>query len=338
MKLKRLLLLVLTCTSTANAIAQQQITILDSGRKVSIRGLSVVNDQVFWASGSNGSVARSVNGGKNIQWITVPGYEQRDFRDIEAIDSNTAIIMAIAEPAVILKTKDAGKSWYKVFEDSTAGMFLDAMDFILKYGIVIGDPVNNKMFIAETHDYGETWQKNDYLPALFTGEAMFASSGTNIKGSRKPNYNRLIVTGGMKARLISLPVNRHLGDIQIVLPLVQGKESTGANSLAVYRKNIFVVGGDFASDKDTTGNSAYSTDFGKTWRQPVTPPHGYRSCVEYIDSKKLITCGTSGVDISDDGGKNWHLISTQSFHVCQLAKSGSKVFLAGSNGKIAVYE
>jgi hypothetical protein len=33
---------------------------------------------------------------------------------------------------------------------------------------------------------------------------------------------------------------------------------------------------------------------------------------------------------------NWEMISTQSFHVCQKAKKGNKVFLAGSNGKIAM--
>src|SRR6478672_4920027 len=105
------------------------INILDSGRKTSLRGLSVVDDNVLWASGSSGTVARSTNGGKTFEWITIPGYQQRDFRDVEAFDANTALIMAVAEPAIILKTKDAGNTWKKVFEDSTKGMFLDAMDF-----------------------------------------------------------------------------------------------------------------------------------------------------------------------------------------------------------------
>jgi hypothetical protein len=41
--------------------------------------------------------------------MKVPGYEKMDFRDIEAFDSNTAIIMGITLPAVLLKTKDGGK-------------------------------------------------------------------------------------------------------------------------------------------------------------------------------------------------------------------------------------
>src|SRR5437867_4487605 len=105
------------------------INILDSGRKTSLRGLSVVDDNIVWASGSNGTVARSTDGGKTFEWLTMQGYEQRDFRDVEAFDSNTALIIAVAEPAIILKTKDGGKTWKKVFEDTTKGMFLDAMDF-----------------------------------------------------------------------------------------------------------------------------------------------------------------------------------------------------------------
>src|SRR5881275_2938915 len=80
----------------------QQIKILTDSSKISLRGLSVVNDNVIWASGSSGKVARSIDGGKNFEWITVKGYEQRDFRDIEAFDANTALIMAVAEPAVML--------------------------------------------------------------------------------------------------------------------------------------------------------------------------------------------------------------------------------------------
>ncbi|CAN5577677.1 hypothetical protein BH10BAC3_BH10BAC3_13500 [soil metagenome] len=75
-----------------------------------------------------------------------------------------------------------------------------------------------------------------------------------------------------------------------------------------------------------------------SFKTPKTPPHGYRSCVEYISKYKLVTVGTSGVDISNDGGNNWQLFSTQSFHECQKAKKGSAVFLACANGKIAKLE
>jgi photosystem II stability/assembly factor-like uncharacterized protein len=123
----------------------------------------------------------------------------------------------------------------------------------------------------------------------------------------------------------------------------QGGQSTGANSVAVWQKGkrkarIVVVGGDFSKDTLQAGNCIISTDKGKTWQPPRTAPKGYRSSVEFLDADKLITCGTSGVDISNDGGINWKNISPEGFHVCRKAKSGTAVFLAGSNGRVARWE
>lgn len=323
------------CCISAQAFAQQPvINILDSGRKVSLRGLSVVSDQVVWASGSSGMVARSLDGGRSFEWLTVPGHATRDFRDIEAFDANHAIIMAVAEPALLLKTKDGGKTWHTVFEDSTKGMFLDAMDFDAKgNGVVIGDPVNGKAFIATTTDFGEHWLVAGETVALADGEAFFASSGTNIRyiPSKKGKSKGYVYASGGK-RSAAYPANQQL-------PLVQGKESTGANSIACLdARNWIAVGGDFMQDKDTTGNCALTSDGGATWRRPQAPPHGYRSCVEYLDAKTLLACGTSGVDLSSDGGNTWQPVSSLGFHVCRKAKNGTAVFLAGGRGRIAVLQ
>src|ERR1043165_4254888 len=85
---------------------EQKIEVLTSGTKTSLRGLSVVNDNVVWVSGSNGTVGKTLDGGKTWTWMTVTGFEKKDFRDIEAFDGASAVIIAIAEPAYILKTND----------------------------------------------------------------------------------------------------------------------------------------------------------------------------------------------------------------------------------------
>lgn len=331
------IILFITVLFTFHLSAQKPvINLLDSGRKVSLRGLSVVDDNIIWASGSSGMVTRSTNGGKSFQWLAVKGYEQRDFRDIEAFDSNTALIMAIAEPAIILKTKDGGKTWKKVFEDTTKGMFLDAMDFKGATGIVVGDPIQNKIYCAITNDLGDSWQKlSDEKNIFYSTEGMFAASGTNVKLLSKENaepQNAALITGGKKARLFYKGTSFNLD-------ILHGEESQGANSMAINPENntVIVVGGDFKNDTLRNDNcdiiSVRHNNITQT--KPHTPPHGYRSCVEYITKDKLITCGTSGVDISNDKGMNWELISTKSFNVCKKAKQGSKIFLAGANGKIA---
>jgi len=314
------------CTQYTTA---QTVQVLASGTNTSLRGLSVVSDRVIWASGSNGTVAQSLDSGKTWKWMTVKGFEKTDFRDIEAFDETSAVIMGIGEPAYILRTADAGATWKVVFENKTKGMFLDAMEFWnIMSGIVVGDPINGKIYIARSFDGGMTWKEippTNY-PAADSGEAMFASSGTNV--SKLNNQEAVFVTGGSKSRMF-------VRDRKIDLPIVQGTESTGANSVAVKDgKLIIVVGGDF-NDKDATDkNCCITNDGGKSFKVPAVPPHGYRSCVEYLERKNWISCGLNGVDYSSDDGNNWNWISRESFHACRKAKEGKTVFLAGAGGKI----
>lgn len=311
--------------------------VLTSGTKTSIRGLSVVNDNVVWVSGSNGTVGKSSNSGKTWKWMTVKGFEKTEFRDIEAFDANTAIIMGIAEPAYILKTIDGGDTWKVVFENKTKGMFLDAMDFAgSQQGIVIGDPVGNKIFIAETYNNGDTWQElggEGKRPVTDSGEAFFAASGTNIRLFRENKF--FLVSGAKRSRLFT-------GKEIIDLPIIQGKETTGANSIAVFDKgnlkgssHMVIVGGDFNADSSSQKNCFITINGGKTWKAPRTPPHGYRSCVEFLSERDLLSCGLNGVDYSSNGGKDWQWISKEGFHVCRIAKLGTTIFLAGGNGKVA---
>jgi hypothetical protein len=328
--------------SVAQSSSAQTIEVLTSGTKTSLRGLSAVSDNIIWVSGSGGHVGRTIDGGKTWQWNIVPGFEKREFRDIEAADANTAIVVAIAEPGQILRTTDGGKNWKVVFTDTARGMFLDAMDFADETnGVVIGDPLpgTNTIYRAYTRNGGLNWfhpaDDKNHISPVKEGEAMFASSGTNVLFLKSDGFLRnnkmLIVTGGTASNLLSQnPLAKKS------LPIIQGRESTGANSIASFNgKELVIVGGDFSNDKDTTQNCILSKDGGLSFVTPNTAPHGYRSCVEYITRNRLVTCGTSGIDVSEDGGNNWRLISNESYHVCQKAKKGRFVFLAGGNGRIA---
>ncbi|MDZ4794455.1 MAG: YCF48-related protein [Bacteroidota bacterium] len=337
MKAIRFILLLIGITSDQCIWAQQPtVEILTSGNKISLRGLSVVSDNVVWVSGSAGTVGKSSNGGKNWKWMTVKGYEKKEFRDIEAFDGSTALIMAVDTPATILKTTDGGETWKLTYENKTTGMFLDAMDFAGdQYGIVIGDPIAGQIFIAETFDGGDSWKElrlEGKRPVADSGEAFFAASGTNIR--LLGNKEFYAASGGKKSRLIQ----RFEAS---PLPMIQGKETTGANSIDVYdkgngkgSKQIVIVGGDFNADTSSEKNCFISTDGGKTWKAPKEPPHGYRSCVEFLSKDDLLTCGLTGVDYSFNGGKTWQWVSKESFHTCRIAKQGSAIFLAGNNGKI----
>jgi hypothetical protein len=338
--------------SCQNSIAQNSgnnsIKILSQKKGVSIRGLAVPNQNTIWASGSKGSIAKSVNGGADFEWMQVKGYESRDFRSIHAWDDKEAIIVAIAAPAIILKTKDGGTSWYKVYENTDTLMFLDAIHFKdAANGLVVGDPISNHIFLLSTVDKGENWNEvpsSYFKTPLEKGEAFFASSGSNIAQLSKDDF---LVSGGVRSRLW---INGAAMDI----PILQGGTSTGANSMAISPNgnNIMIVGGDFMKDTSRTQNAVglklfIKPNSNKKWQSEKIPywkidefvgfPNGYRSGVEYVSNTILISCGTSGVDISKNKGKNWDLISTESFHVVRKQPNTKAVFLAGGGGRIGYY-
>lgn len=310
----------------------QKIQIVDSSQKSSFRGLSVVDNKVVWVSGSNGTVMKSTDGGVTWERKIVKGFEKTDFRDIEAFDKKTAIIMGVSSPAYILKTTDGGNTWKVVYENQDTAMFLDAMEFWNDMsGIVIGDPINGKFFIGRTFDGGNTWQIIPDLnkPSAMKGEACFAASGTNVR--KLTRDEAVFVSGGMSSNFFKR-------NEKINLPIKQGTPTSGANSIAIGgKKDMIVVGGDFTQPDDTTGNCTLSTDGGITWKKPFIPPSGYRSCVEYLTHKKWITCGINGTDISEDNGITWRNINNKSFNVVRKAKKGNSVFLAGSNGMIGKF-
>jgi hypothetical protein len=333
----RILKIVLLMLLVNHLDAQNTIKILTEKKGVSLRGLSLPTQNVIWASGSKGTVVKSVNGGQDFEWLQVKGYENRDFRSIHAWDQTEAVIVAIASPAVILKTTDGGNNWNLVTEILDSNMFLDAIHFKDDLnGWIVGDPINNNIFLLNTKDKGNSWQEvpvSYFKETVIPGEAFFASSSTNMTHSKDALF---MVSGGMSSRLWvnGIPTN---------IPMLQGTKSTGANSIAIApdASKLVIVGGDFM--KDTLRKNNYLLLQKKSnkknevqWQQANTAqiPNGYRSCVEFIDNNIVITCGTSGVDISKNGGQNWNFISNQSFHVVQHQPGKQAAFFAGAGGKI----
>jgi photosystem II stability/assembly factor-like uncharacterized protein len=319
--------------------AQYQIKELSAQKGVSIRALSIPTDKVIWASGSKGMVAKSTNEGVTFEWMQVKGYEKRDFRAMYAWNEKEAIIVAVASPAIILKTYDGGASWEKVYENSDTSMFLDAIHFSdQNNGTVIGDPIGGHLFVLTTKNKGATWvelPKTYFKSKLNNGEAFFASSNSNLVSIGK---ELLFVTGGLSSRLWKEGVAE-------VLPILQGSSSTGANSIALSPdgKMIVIVGGDFSNDKlanqNIVGYQKKSTKKMQKWDLlSISNPNGYKSCVEFLDNDRLITCGTSGVDFSNNKGITWQKMSDASFHVVKKHPSKKGFYLAGSGGRISFVE
>jgi photosystem II stability/assembly factor-like uncharacterized protein len=320
----------LTLKSYSQDVSFQKIQL---EKRESFRGISSPAENVIWISGTHGTIGRSLDGGIHWEWKQVKGFEKTDFRDIHAFDSKEAIIMGIDSPAVILKTFDGGNNWKEVYRNNTSGMFLDAIDFKKNNGIVVGDPINDRFFIATTNNKGNEWYELAFKkrPIANKGEACFAASGSNIILLSKKKF--LLVSGGANSSFIKNTNKKSI-------PFSTGQNTIGTNSITTFvndnAKYIYVSGGNFAKDGEKDESSYYSTSDGETWNQPTNLPSGYRSAIAYIKNGKLITCGTSGIDVSSDYGQQWKLLNKESYHAIAISPSREKVFLVGGKGNFGI--
>jgi photosystem II stability/assembly factor-like uncharacterized protein len=334
MKQQLLFLFLLICASGLRA---QHIETLQEGKSTSIRGLSVVDDRVAWVSGSKGTIAITTNGGKTWDWQQVKGFENSDFRDIEAFSSKEAIIMSSGTPALILKTTDGGQNWKVKYKNTDTLCFFDAMDFSDRLnGYVLGDPIDGKFMLMETRDGGQTWDMFRKRPNAVRDEAAFAASGTCLRVDKSKIS---IVTGGSRSRLIEYTAGSSLWDYS-ALPVVSGKASQGAFSMASASNgaSIIFIGGDYANDKKTDSVAAYLTRHSNLIKPATQGPAGFQSCVEYISGETFLSTGTPGSNLTTDGGKTWTKIDDTSYNVCRKAKHGKLVLLAGNGGKIGIFK
>jgi len=303
----------------------------------SFRALSVVDDSVAWVGGTNGWIGKTTDGGKTWHFSQVKGFEKNDFRSLYAFDKHNALIANVASPANILRTTNGGKDWKIVYTNVDTSAFIDGIDFWnTREGVVYGDPIQNKMLLLRTKDGGLTWQEasDRERPLLKNGEASFAASGTNIRCVGK---NELyIATGGLSSRLWCSS-DKGVTWKTIEPPIIQGQSSRGIFSVALMGKNAVIVGGDYLIDSLRQDHVLVTNDAGKTWQYPNVPSRGYRECVEYISDNLLLSAGPKGIDLSNDGGKNWKAESDEtSYHVVRKARNGNAIMLAGGKGKIAV--
>ncbi|CAA9396847.1 MAG: hypothetical protein AVDCRST_MAG74-1354 [uncultured Pyrinomonadaceae bacterium] len=327
------LLLIFIAASIAAAQWQKQTI----ETKASLRGLSVVNEKVIWASGTGGTFLLTIDGGKNWTVGKVPDADKLDFRDVEAFDAKTAYLLSIGEGenSRIYKTNDGGQSWKLQFKNTNPKAFFDAFAFWDKtHGIAMSDPVDGKYLLIETKD-GETWNviDNNKSPRAKEGEAAFAASGTCLITQGKSNV--YLVSGGTDARVFYSNA-RGLAWIASETPIVKGTAGSGIFSIAMLNKRQgVIVGGNYEKPDEINNNAAFTTASGITWTLGKGLS-GYRSGVTYIDKNTLIAVGASGSDLSTDDGRNWKNLDKGNYNAVQ-AKGKKAIWAVGANGLVAKY-
>jgi photosystem II stability/assembly factor-like uncharacterized protein len=306
--------------------------------KASLRGLSVVTDKIVWASGTSGTFLRTIDGGKNWTVGKVSGAEKLDFRDVEAFDANTAYVLSIGEGenSRIYKTIDGGKSWKLQFQNTNPKAFFDALAFWdADNGMAMSDPVDGKYVLLATNDGGASWKIVDTakMPDAKPGEAAFAASGTCLVTSGKSNV--YLVSGGQDARVFRSD-NRGLSWSVADTPIIKGTSGSGIFSIAMRNaKNGVIVGGNYEKPNEVNNNLAFTEDGGQNWTSGKGLS-GYRSAVVYVNKKTLLAVGSSGSDLSTDGGKTWSNLDKENYNAVQ-SKGVKAIWAVGASGLVSRY-
>jgi photosystem II stability/assembly factor-like uncharacterized protein len=309
-----------------------------SGVTARLRGVSAVNERVAWASGAGSTVLRTSDGGATWQKISVTS-DTLDFRDVDAINAQTAYILSIGNGPVsrIYKTTDAGATWTMQFKADDEKVFLDAMSFWdADRGIVFGDSVDGKLYVLLTENGGRTWTRvpPSSLPPALAGEGAFAASGTNIALFGKTHA--WIGTGaGARARVLRTADRGRTWQVADT-PLAAG-QSSGIFSIAFRdEKHGVVAGGDYRKEQEAIDNLAVTSDGGITWKL-VKGLSGFRSVVAYVpgtNKPALVALGPSGGDYSLDDGQTWSRLEGPGFDTFSFVPRKSTGWAAGANGAL----
>jgi photosystem II stability/assembly factor-like uncharacterized protein len=361
------ILLILLATLTTKKI-NAQFDIEDSHTTASLRGIHNVGGGVAWASGTNGTVLRTEDGGYLWQTCTIPpGAEKLDFRGIQAFDENTAIVMSsgTGDLSRLYKTTDGCQTWKLLFTNPDKEGFWDAIQALNKDVVeIVGDSVDHVLVNEKTGHVIPVWRFNQgddpdsrtsdhfFELAADSKEGGFAASNSTLVISVVPHSDPVWSYQWLATQTPDHSyVNRESTEdtptcepcraefLRIETPMSQGSSSAGIFSLA-FREDRFgvAVGGDYQKPTVSTKTAAYSNDAGKTWQLAQTPPRGYRSSVAYDPTQKLwITVGPNGTDISRDDGKNWTPLKPFGYDPPDADKNWNALslpFVVGPHGRI----
>ena len=363
------------CLVCSAAPAQWQI--LDAHTAADLRGIDSVGNGVAWASGTNGTILRTEDGGYEWQLCAIPpGGAKLDFRGIQAFDNKIAVVMSSGKGDLsrLYKTTDGCQTWKLVFTNSDKDGFWDAVRFESntksrnghKWGVLVGDPVQGRFVAYTTKDLGDTWEALNkrwvkVMPKAAESESLFAASNTAADAVGDAN-NLAFVTGGSSgSQLYHLTGGGLILDAFWSWPSFEltslkfphSTSSQGAFSLT-HRQvdqvtfDFMVVGGDYANP-NSIGYAAYlpAATYNLLGRHQhainsANPPHGYRSAVAYDSStNSWITVGPNGTDVSTDDGKNWHPLKpgpTDQPDADQHWNALSLPFVVGPHGRIGRLE
>lgn len=307
-----------------------------TGSDARLRGLSAVSADAAWASGSLGTVLRTLDRGATWQNVSPPGTASLQFRDIEAFDADNAVILSIGvgTDSRVYVTSNGGQSWTLTFTNDHPAAFYDCMTFFdRKRGLALSDPVDGRFRIIATEDGGRSWRVLQAdMPAALPGEFAFAASGQCLVSAG--GKHAWFATGGASvARVFRTDDGGRTWSVATT-PVRSGP-SAGIFALAFRDPNHgFAIGGDFLTPTSAPDALALTADGGATWQLVADAPNEYRSGATWVTGRDAIAVGPTGSDASLDQGRSWQRFDSGSFDTVDCANPRA-CWASGEQGRVA---
>jgi photosystem II stability/assembly factor-like uncharacterized protein len=310
-----------------------------TGTTAHFRGLSAVSASTAWVSGytaTDGVVMRTTDRGATWQDVSPPGAAGLQFRDIEALDANTAVAMSIGANPTDFRmyvTHDGGQSWDLTFVNSEPTAFYDCMTFFdKKRGLALSDPPDGVHFrVIATDDGGMSWHVTGLQMPDAPGAYAFAASGQCLTSDH--GHRAWFGTGGSEASVFRSN-DRGASWTVTPTPMLFGA-SAGINGIAFNgQQRGIAVGGDFALPTASPDSFARSFDGGSSWNLVPGAPQEYRSGVTWVDGHTAIAVGLSGSDVSGNFGATWQRFDDGSLDTVDCA-SPNACWASGAGGRVA---
>lgn len=264
-----------------------------SGTTALLQAVSPVDENVVWASGHQGTWARTLDGGDTWTTGVVPGADTLQFRDIHAHSADLAWLLSAGsgELSRIYRTDDGGENWSLQWTNEEPEGFYDCIDFwSAERGAVYGDAVEGELRILRTVDGGAHWTRlaGTALPEALPGEGGFAASGTCLVAG---DAGRGWVATGNAERARVLHTDDWGASWTVFDTPIPGGEGAGLFSVS-FRDSLTgaIFGGSLAPPDDADVADAIDGDDQRV--TPVLPPR---------------------VAVSRDGGVSWETVGQPGF-------------------------
>ena len=315
-----------TATTTTQAVTRTPVfTRQVSGTIARLQSIAPVSEEIVWVSGAAGTILRTTDGGANWISVAIPGTSTLAFRDIHAVDANTAFVLTNnnSPNARIYKTVDGGANWTLEHQSPLSLVFYDCFAFWSPTrAIAVPDAELGGFDVIRMTD-GTSWKniRDKFGPAK-TGEGLFPTSG-NCVTTFGPQTAYAVIAGASPSRVV---ITRDGGDsfTSYDIPIPGGPSGGGMNVLFRDPLHGIISGGDVATPTVSQENFARSSDGGKTWTLATRTPfpgaayaltyvprhahdHGDRDCWHHNDLE-IFAAGPSGAAWSSDEGDSWELL------------------------------